>query len=153
MRIPPIAIPYYIITIIYSSLIFYYSSQESIGGTGMNPLEFDKANHLLEYFILGFLVYLCFHYSLFEHRFLGKFYNTKIMKDSIASILIGSLYGVSDEIHQYFVPGRTGDPFDVVADCLGVSFGVFIAIQFQFYKARLITRESTKGEVEGSHEH
>jgi len=32
---------------------------------------------------------------------------------------IAFLYGVSDEIHQYFVPGRHPDVLDVVADASG----------------------------------
>ena len=39
-------------------------------------------------------------------------------------IAIGSLYGASDEIHQSFVPGRTPDPLDWVADTLGAIAGV-----------------------------
>ena len=37
----------------------------------------------------------------------------------LAAILISSLYGVSDECHQLFVPGRTFDVLDMVADTIG----------------------------------
>ena len=30
-----------------------------------------------------------------------------------------ALYGVSDEIHQIFVPSRTADPWDALADAVG----------------------------------
>jgi VanZ family protein len=39
-------------------------------------------------------------------------------------VAIGSLYGVSDEVHQSFVPGRSPDLLDWVADTLGVIAGV-----------------------------
>jgi VanZ family protein len=42
-------------------------------------------------------------------------------------IAIGSLYGASDEVHQSFVPGRTPDPADWVADTLGAIAGVLAA--------------------------
>ena len=36
-----------------------------------------------------------------------------------AAIVISSLYGVSDEYHQIFVPGRTFDVLDMAADAAG----------------------------------
>ena len=35
------------------------------------------------------------------------------------AIVISSLYGVSDEFHQRFVPGRTYEVLDMVADAIG----------------------------------
>jgi VanZ family protein len=37
--------------------------------------------------------------------------------------MIGALYGISDEIHQYFVPGRVMDWTDAVADTCGIALG------------------------------
>src|SRR5207249_3243393 len=37
----------------------------------------------------------------------------------IGAVLISSLYGVSDEFHQRFVPGRTYEVGDMVADAIG----------------------------------
>ena len=37
----------------------------------------------------------------------------------------GMVYGVSDEIHQIFVPERMFDYSDMGADCLGVAVGVW----------------------------
>ena len=44
----------------------------------------------------------------------------------ILSVLLSSLYGISDEIHQYFVPYRDADLMDVLADMLGGIMGVYI---------------------------
>jgi VanZ family protein len=44
----------------------------------------------------------------------------------ILSVVLSSLYGVSDEIHQYFVPFREADLLDVLADTLGGILGVYI---------------------------
>jgi VanZ family protein len=38
---------------------------------------------------------------------------------AIGAILLAALYGVTDEIHQMFVPGRSADPYDLLADTLG----------------------------------
>jgi VanZ family protein len=42
----------------------------------------------------------------------------------LAAIALATMYGVSDEFHQSFVPGRSPDRFDVVADCVGATIGV-----------------------------
>ncbi|MCP4642451.1 MAG: VanZ family protein [bacterium] len=34
-------------------------------------------------------------------------------------VVFAALYGLSDEIHQLFVPGRDFDPLDIVADAAG----------------------------------
>lgn len=42
------------------------------------------------------------------------------------SFLSAALYGMSDEIHQHFVPSRTADILDFVADAIGSLCGTFI---------------------------
>jgi VanZ family protein len=41
----------------------------------------------------------------------------------VCAILISSLYGVTDEYHQLFVPGRSFDVFDMLADFIGSVVG------------------------------
>ena len=48
--------------------------------------------------------------------------------DARFDVLLATLFGVTDEIHQYFVPGRQADVFDVVADAVGALAGaLFVA--------------------------
>ena len=74
-----------------------------------------KCAHLSLYLILGILVI-----SLLREYMV---INTKLV---LLSLLICFLYACSDEIHQLFVPGRSGEVRDVLIDtlgeCLGVSF-------------------------------
>ena len=44
----------------------------------------------------------------------------------IISISIGGVYAIIDEIHQYFIPGRSSMITDVGIDTLGVITGVII---------------------------
>jgi VanZ family protein len=43
-----------------------------------------------------------------------------------ASVISTVLYGLSDEIHQYFVPERSADPLDWLADAVGGVAGALI---------------------------
>jgi len=42
------------------------------------------------------------------------------------TLIIGIIYGLSDELHQGFVPGRQKDVFDFLADLLGVLLGLYV---------------------------
>jgi VanZ family protein len=44
-------------------------------------------------------------------------------------ILVGVLYGVTDEFHQAFVPGRSVSVFDWIADVVGVLMGYTIFLK------------------------
>ena len=73
-----------------------------------------KIAHLTVYLILGILVFITL-----------KEYNVK--EDIIYyTILICFLYSISDEIHQLFILGRSGEFKDVLIDTLGSTIGVFI---------------------------
>lgn len=75
-----------------------------------------KAAHFLVYGGLGALLYgdfLLFHWS-------------RPMKAGWAWV-VGTLYAASDEIHQLFVPGRSGQLRDVLLDSAGVAAGILLA--------------------------
>lgn len=72
-----------------------------------------KCAHLSLYLILGILVI-----SLLREYMV---INTKLV---LLSLLICFLYACSDEIHQLFVPGRSGEARDVLIDTLGACLGV-----------------------------
>lgn len=46
---------------------------------------------------------------------------------ALAALALASLYGVSDEVHQLFVPGRMCDPADWVTDTLGAALGACLS--------------------------
>lgn len=53
--------------------------------------------------------------------------------------LFSLMYAVSDEIHQRFVPGRSGEVRDVLIDTLGIAFGLWL---FQRLSSLMIPRQS-----------
>lgn len=89
--------------------IFIVSSQP--GDTLPLPefLNFDKIWHMLEYGILATT-------SLFA---LHPVPNHAKTKTALGVILFATLYGISDELHQSFVPLRMAGIDDVIADSLG----------------------------------
>lgn len=70
-----------------------------------------------------FGIYLVLGISLIS--FLREF-SIPIFKLLLLSIFLAFLYACSDEIHQLFVPGRSGQFSDVLLDTLGASVGIFI---------------------------
>ena len=77
-------------------------------------VDVSPIGHFVEYCILGILLYnaLRFH--------------THAPFALILALVIGSLYGITDEIHQYFVPERSSDPADWLVDTVAVFAGALI---------------------------
>ena len=74
-----------------------------------------KGAHFTIYLILGILVIS-----------LIKEYRMIDIKSLIIAIIFCFLYACSDEIHQLFVVGRSGEVLDVVIDSIGSFIGIFI---------------------------
>lgn len=73
-----------------------------------------KMAHFFEYFILMLLVLNVFVVQLSWRRAL------------LFSLGLAIGYAVLDEVHQLFIPGRSGNMVDVLIDALGAIFGVFV---------------------------
>jgi len=78
----------------------------------------DKVNHLSAYFILAILLFLTL---LFQQKI-------SLAKKRVAAyaLIICSLYGMLDEVHQIFIPGRSAELLDFVADACGALLGVLL---------------------------
>ena len=106
------AVLYWMSTVGYMGLIFFLSSQEKFGFT--LPANSDKIIHAVVYMPLGFLFYMSLRASGARNYVL------------VAASLLACIYGISDEIHQLFVPGRYASLGDVVADAVGALTGSLI---------------------------
>jgi len=87
----------------------------------------DKWTHLLIFGVFGFLVARSF-FVLTRPRWLWQNF-------WLFAILVGIVYGISDEFHQLFVPGRYSDVWDALADAIGTILGVVVFLVF--FKKRL----------------
>jgi VanZ family protein len=100
---------YWAPVIIYCLLIFLQSSYPSLKKMPDVP-NMDKMLHGGAYALLGFLFYRALRTGpLGSKVFLLIFFSSAL----------ATLYGVSDEIHQHFVPSRDADIMDVAADLAG----------------------------------
>ena len=74
-------------------------------------------------------------------------YKLKQSKRIWTSLIVGVLYASSDEIHQYFVPGRSARVFDVMIDSAGVSLGICVVMLVLWIAKKVMERkrEENKG--------
>lgn len=87
--------------------------QLSLLGPGVDLLS--PAAHFCEYAMLGFLLANALRLHM------------PLARACLAAIACASLFGATDEIHQYFVPERMCDPLDWIVDTLGASLGALVA--------------------------
>ena len=79
------------------------------GLSELSVLIARKMAHFAEYLVLGFFMAL---------------YTRGSKKELAIVFLVGFMFAVSDEIHQYFVPGRYCQLKDVLIDSAGVFTGI-----------------------------
>ncbi|MCH1967185.1 VanZ family protein [Paraclostridium sordellii] len=127
------------LTIIWMGLIYYMSNQPAsisssqsggfinmlsnlpiIGNTikelmkiGIAEFLIRKSAHMFLYFMLSILIYMVF-----------KNINNK--KAYLYSIIGCFIYACTDEIHQLFIIGRSGEFKDVLVDTLGATIGLLL---------------------------
>lgn len=98
--------------LIYCALIFFLSSVSEVpalpGGIS------DKTAHTLLYSGLGFLV---------ARALTGGLGRPVPLRVVVIVVLFAGCYGLSDEVHQLFVPRREFDLKDMAADVAGGGIG------------------------------
>lgn len=137
---------YFILIVIWMIIIFSLSNQPAIDSTELSNgfisntignvyklfnknISSDELNeikvkythpvrkmaHFTIYMILGILVTL-----------LVREYNVSFYKCLFISLLVCLLYSISDEVHQLFVMGRSGEIRDILIDTSGSFIGIFV---------------------------
>jgi VanZ family protein len=114
-----------ILPFLYMGLIWFLSGMPSDAVVALPDSEVDRfwkeSMHLIEFAILYFLLVLAF---LTGGRFTKKL--------NIALAAIAALYGVTDEIHQSFIPARSSSLIDVAKDWIGVAVSYYLVYQARF---------------------
>jgi VanZ family protein len=88
--------------VLYAALIFFLSSQSSFDMLPAGLWDFDKVIHAVEYAVLALLLF-------------------RATRSPWIAFAATALYGITDELHQSFVPGRNASAYDALADALGAT--------------------------------
>jgi VanZ like family len=104
--------------VLWAGVIFALSSIPDLGtGLGTWDLVLRKLAHLAEYAVFGALLY-------------------RALRNEPAAIAIGSLYAITDEVHQSLVAGREGSALDWAIDSAGVAAGVLLLSRAREWASR-----------------
>jgi VanZ family protein len=109
---------YWAPVLVYAATIFYFSSlskpDEELPAF-VRDLS-DKLLHVAEYGILGALWYRAFRWAS------GPRIATSAV---LLAVIAGSLYGMTDEVHQALVPMRETSVLDWIVDTVGSLIGAW----------------------------
>lgn len=129
----------------WAALIFTFSSIQVGSASEFYWKDFivKKTAHVIEYGIFATLVYRALINS-----------NVNKIKSMWLSVLIAFLYGLTDEFHQSFTPGRGPKFTDVLIDTFGATFFIYGIINkidkmpsiiSVFLKKWVVKSDTTKG--------
>lgn len=96
-----------------------------------HPVDVSPIGHFTEFCLLGASLVNALRWHMPLQQSVG------------AAIILGSLYGITDEIHQLFVPGRSCDPADWLVDTIATIVGALIISLF--VRQRLERKGKTHG--------
>ena len=112
----------------WAGLIYWLSSLPTVPAPEVPYI--DKVAHFGAYGVLGALLAFAAHRSRVPLA---------------AAVVLGVLYGASDEIHQMYVPGRSADVLDWCADAAGVLAAAYLYTRWRLRRAG--PRDAGGGEV------
>ncbi len=112
---------FWLITILGAIIIFYMSSLTFEPGpptTSIKPILY----HIFAFFFLALFLLI----SLIKGKIKYLVF--------VLGIIMLIVYAISDEIHQFFVPGRFCTFFDVFLDMVGISFACMVYLILKYKK-------------------
>jgi VanZ family protein len=116
--------------LLVAATIFFASTRSTVAMPGIT--NFDKIAHFSVYGLLA---------TLLERLGRGP-------RAVALALLLTSLYGASDEWHQSFVPGRSCELGDWIADTLGGALAIALYTRWPWYRMRLEAPPGGKRRIE-----
>jgi sortase A len=116
---------YWLPPIVWGLVIFTFSSIQ-VGGTSefyWTDFFIKKTAHIVEYAIFSILLHRAMINTGTEKKKAFKY-----------AIFVAFLYGITDEIHQFFTPGRGPTARDVIIDAFGAYLGVLFVTTQNYLK-------------------
>ncbi len=112
-------------------IIFFMSNQPGDSIELIDIPNIDKILHSFVYAVLGYAALFAVSPSRRQHK-------SGVV--SILVILFCILFGISDEFHQSFIPGRLPSSWDLLADTLG---GIIAVISWYKYVEPVLREKAT----------
>ena len=108
---------YWVPVALYAGVIFYLSAQshpeDQLPSFLLKEVS-DKVLHAVEYGILSLLCYRAFRWAA----------GPAVARQAVVlAIVTASVFGITDEVHQAFVPLRESSWQDWLADTIGATIG------------------------------
>ncbi len=123
--------------LLWAAAVFISSSRPTLPQLP-SVLGWDKLQHSAAYAVGGLLI----------ARALGRGGRAALL-----AMVLGTLYGASDEVHQLFVRNRSSDLVDWVADTLGVLAGVALWRLYLHRSERRALRRAATTDVHAAATH
>jgi len=143
----PAAVVFWVLSATLMAVIFFLSAQnaqESVEVSGgllekllaLLPFNITEnflrdSAHFAEYSLLAFLLFFSFRFSFGVNK-------------PLAAFLCAAAYSVTDEVHQYFIPGRAFQLYDLGIDALGAAAAVLCCAGFYYCRRKRRTSCRTK---------
>lgn len=124
---------YHFWVIIWALVIFIQSSFPAISLPKVEWFGIDKIVHMGVFGMLAGLCYISFLNIKSRNIFTKNIY--------LSTAIITIIYGALDEIHQYFVPNRSCELQDWLADALGVMIALMIIRYFLSKRYKLFSNK------------
>ncbi|CAN5780163.1 hypothetical protein BH24CHL4_BH24CHL4_17820 [soil metagenome] len=109
--------------------IFSLSSQQRVPTAGFNTQIVAIAGHLAAYGVLAIALLIAFEQKGLPSR-----------KAALWAFGGSAAYGLTDEIHQYFVPGRQADPIDLITNAIGAAVFLWVVMCMRANPAQSVGR-------------
>jgi VanZ family protein len=113
---------YQLPALLWALLIFISSSLPAHVFPSMTIFRYDKLIHLLLFGMLALFVYRALTLPSVQYRFSWP--------RAILTVILVTLFGAGDEVHQHFIPGRSSEIADAVADFSGASLTMLLLYLF-----------------------
>jgi VanZ family protein len=127
---------YWLPAILYVGGIFSLSSVRGPDLPG-GFRQLDKLAHLLEYSLLGLLLGRAIRFTMSGRSRAAA---------AVATVMLGALVGLADELYQRRIPGRTSDVRDWIVDVAAVTGAVLFT---QWVTTRVLRARDRRAAREG----
>jgi len=113
---------------VWAVIIFWLSSLTALPHVKVPIIGADKLAHMSIFFVFCWFS----RRALFFQTALPIFRRWSL----VSAFFLTCLYGYFDEVHQLYVPGRTYDYFDMLADAIGALLFVILFMAYNRGKQR-----------------